>query len=967
MSSTEHELLCPVLIGRDGELTGLHHAMAEAGQSRGSVTFLMGEAGIGKSRLARELVDAARRDELPVLLGRATPSSSTVAFRPLVEALFSHFRDEDLPDVPELEPFRGSLSRLVPQWQREDASAESSIVLLAEAMVRLLRLIGRGGGCLLVLEDLHWADPETLSIVEYLCENLQSEPVLLLCTVRSEEPSSAVGLVDLLAARRAAVVANLRRLEPADAVAMACACIKAGELPSAVEALVTGSADGLPFFVEELLAGAVDAGVLVQEDSRWTVHGQVVPQLPRTFVDSVNRRLDSLGDGQVLVTAAVLGRRFEWSLLCEVTGEPEDVVLRALRAGVEAQLLVSDPTSPGSFQFRHALTVDAVVARLLPPEGAAIARKGLDAIEGAHPGLPGEWCDLGARLAERAGDARAATLLVESGRRSLAGGALASAEDALVRAYALTEEPQVRADLLETLCIVLASAGKVDATLEVGERLVTALHVVAAGFARIGLAHLRLASAAAGATRWEEAERHLARARRHIGKADDHPLAARVDVIAAEIAYGRGDLPRAEELARGALAQGQELELPDLVCEALGLIGRCARVTDPDLAEEMYLEAAAVAEQHGLKLLRARALFETGTIDFLRLRPPDRLLAARELASSMGALALVAQIDLHVAVSALFRFDNDRAIKAAREASSAARRLGMRDLFALPLMAEAAAHGREGRRDRMEELIAEALDSAGDEVGAAAVMWGHCRAELSLIDDQRERAVRELDTQMELLRALATSPPLPQRGLWALVRAVGDRDAEAACAEVRESGATALQLNLGLVRYAEAVNAGRSGRAEEAQDAVIEADGLLATVPWYHHLGRRLVAEAAIADNWGDPATWLRGAMAQFERHGQERLAASCRSLLRRAGSPVPRQRTESTSVVPVALRELGVTGREHEVLALLAEGLSNKEIAARLFLSPRTVERHIANLFVKTDLASRTALAAYAARIDRS
>jgi DNA-binding NarL/FixJ family response regulator len=90
-------------------------------------------------------------------------------------------------------------------------------------------------------------------------------------------------------------------------------------------------------------------------------------------------------------------------------------------------------------------------------------------------------------------------------------------------------------------------------------------------------------------------------------------------------------------------------------------------------------------------------------------------------------------------------------------------------------------------------------------------------------------------------------------------------------------------------------------------------------------------------------------------------LASAARSLLQKAGAPMPRRRQDDQ--VPPGLRELGVTRRELEVLTLLADGLANKEIAARLYMSPRTVERHIANLTTKTGLGTRSELIAFAAR----
>jgi DNA-binding CsgD family transcriptional regulator len=163
------------------------------------------------------------------------------------------------------------------------------------------------------------------------------------------------------------------------------------------------------------------------------------------------------------------------------------------------------------------------------------------------------------------------------------------------------------------------------------------------------------------------------------------------------------------------------------------------------------------------------------------------------------------------------------------------------------------------------------------------------------------------------------------------------------------------------LRYARAVLAGRAGNTDAAMELVADADRLLARSTWFGHLGRRLVAEAALTDGWPAPEAWLREALDVFDARGEERIASACRSLLRRAGVAVPRRRGDV--LVPAGLRAVGITGREVEVLRLLAEGLSNQAIAARLYLSPRTVERHIANLSTKTGVERRAQLVAYAAR----
>lgn len=158
--------------------------------------------------------------------------------------------------------------------------------------------------------------------------------------------------------------------------------------------------------------------------------------------------------------------------------------------------------------------------------------------------------------------------------------------------------------------------------------------------------------------------------------------------------------------------------------------------------------------------------------------------------------------------------------------------------------------------------------------------------------------------------------------------------------------------------------AGRAGRPAQAQAAVDEALRLAAPYPVARHLGLRLVSEAAMADGWGDPVGWLRAAEEHFHRTDVPAVAAACRRLLRRAGTR-PFQRRAGIEDVPAALRSHGVTPREYEVLGLLADRLSNREIADRLHLSARTVEKHVASLLAKTGRPDRIAVGRLAPKID--
>ncbi|HET9444154.1 MAG TPA: LuxR C-terminal-related transcriptional regulator, partial [Acidimicrobiales bacterium] len=368
-----------------------------------------------------------------------------------------------------------------------------------------------------------------------------------------------------------------------------------------------------------------------------------------------------------------------------------------------------------------------------------------------------------------------------------------------------------------------------------------------------------------------------------------------------------------------------------------------------------------IAVERGLTLWRIRALFEMGTLDLLAGRDVDRLLATREAAVAAGALAVAAQVDLHIAGWYAMRLDGRRALEAARRCGDAARRFGLEQLLAVSLVFEADAFARLGRRDDMEERLRQAFALRGDDPEVCAMAWAHVRARCSLISENRGRAVQELETAMRYFRRRPTAPAVVGKAYWALLRAVDGRDGEPALAELRASGAAANFLIRGYLHLAEAVLLGRAGHRSQAEDAFATGDRELAPIDWHRQFGRRLVAEAAIADGWGEPAAWLRQALPVFEDHGHDEIAATCRSLLRRAGAPVPRR--GGAPPTPTGLRSLGVTAREAEVLVLLADGLPNREIAARLYLSPRTVERHVANLTVKAGVRARSELIAFAAR----
>lgn len=941
-------VLCPELVGRADEVAALRARVERRAHGRGGVVVLEGEAGTGKTRLVREASAVAAEHAVPVLAGRAVPGAHPVPYRPLIEAFLGAFRSVPLPEAPELTGLGAQLGRLVPAWHTP--GVDESPLLLGEAVLRLLRRHGDGRGCLLVLEDLHWADAETLAVLDYLGDAAPGEPVLCLCT--SRPGGAAAETLERLERRDPASTIRLGALGAHDVDQMITACLRTPVAPAGLAAFVRAHGDGNPFLVEELLAGLVAAGSLRRADSGWTCDVELTPAVPASLRESVRRRVSGLGPDarRVVGAAALLGRRFDWELLPGIAEVDGRTAADALRTAVAEQILNVDGLG---FAFRHSLTREAVLDDLLPPDRRRLARRAWPAIERAHPDLPGAVCELAAELAEAAGDpASAAQRLVVSARRALAAAALTSAE-ATARRAVRTAGPEgpVALDAAEILVRVLVAAGKPIEARELGRGLAER------GSSARRRADLLVITARAALTAGDTraAERDVRTARSALAEAEDAALGARVDAVAAHVALDLGRIDEATALADAALAaaDGQ----PEVECEALEVRGRVAH--DSVASRPWFERAARVAARHGLAGWELRARHELALLswDAGDLAP---MRETRDLAARYGAWLTQAVMDLSLADVAFASFDRAGCLASARACADTSRRLGLATEPVAHLWL-AGAHALAGDDAAMEAAVDRALERDPDDPRILGDLYGRVLAVRAVVADDLGALPGLLDTSLEhARRANPQTSVFPGRGLWAVLHTADDDDLGAAArAEYTEAMA-----GLGMRVFdhggdaIEAVALGRAGDAAGAAALMESARAGMRDV-----LGRgvvlvqqMLVARAALRDGWGDPAVWLRECEAFFAAGGYDRTARRCRLLLAEAGAPVPR-RGRGASTVPASLRALGVTSREVDVLCLVAAGLSNREVGERLYLSSRTVERHLGNLFDRTGVRDRTAL----------
>ena len=905
---------CPVLVGRSHEVEVLAAALEAARAGSGEFVFVVGEAGIGKSRLVHEAISMAADRGLRVLRGRAVSGSGAAAFRPLTEAL-APFASE-ASSSGDLALWLPALGAILPPITSAEPVGVTAPVR-GEAVLQLLSMLCRDHGGLVVLEDLHWADPETVAVVEHLSDNIDRAPVLCVVTLRPETESGACELVVRVSSRRSAPVLQLERLNEAQVTAMVFSCAGDSD-PDVIERVVSLS-EGVPFLVEEML---------------------VTPGLPASFAEGVQARLAELPeqDRRVLVTAAAYGRHFDWRRLSVASGVGEGDVVDALDRGVEAQLLAVEGDG---FRFRHALTAEAVFQSVTPPRRKAYAAAALAALSDSRVEVAAEAREIAARVAERAGETqRAGRLHLSLGEDALGRGALQTAMLALKQAITFLPPGDEQDAARQRLLDALVDIGRVDDAVTVADELVARLPSD-----RASHVHMRLAAGAVIAARWDVAADHLAAARTLIDARAAPALHAELALRDGEVALGMGDPPRAEKWATIALELATRHGVGGIECAALQLLGRHARRSSLDAAEVWFRRALSAADAHNLAVWRLRAQHELGTIALLSRSEVDDLLQAQRLAESLGAMATAAILDIEIAAGYAGTDAFDAGTRHGEQAIRRGGELGLDLVVAWGWQHVAVIAALQGDDERADAARAAARVAAPNNRDIEGFLIGG-QLFAALAADELESALELASRMTEMLRGSQSAPPAHHRAAWPVLLALAGRpEAATAIEETDAAGISVVPGGRAWISLARAILLGRTD-GERAAALAVEADAELVHMPAWRSLARRLAAEAASNDGWQVPGGWLTEAEVTLRGLGFHRAADACRRL--RGAEP------ES---VPPAWVDLGITRRETDVLLLVAEGCSNREIAERLYLSVRTVEKHVESLLRKTLTNNRTQL----------
>jgi predicted ATPase len=392
------------LVGRAEELELLLRRWAQAQAGAGRVVLLTGEPGIGKSRLVAALEHSLRQAPHALVRIACSPHHRDSPLYPIIcqieraanfergdsatgrlEKLARLF-EADTAANPEVAVIADLLSISRPEWAPSELNARQRREMILSAVLRQFSRLRRDNTLLVVLEDLHWADPTTLDLLAALIERVEQLPMLLVVTSRPE-------LRVPWSARPQVTVQPLSLLHRREAGLLIRAVAGARDLPHELVDRIIVRADGVPLFIEELTKSVFESGLQSGDGTR---HSQPLPSelIPTTLQASLMARLDRLGSGkEVAQIGSVVGREFSFELLQGLWRSPLKRLEEALGELVQTGLATAFGQPPHSvYAFKHALVQDAAYASLLREQRrsihlrlAELLEKEKDRLDGALP------------------------------------------------------------------------------------------------------------------------------------------------------------------------------------------------------------------------------------------------------------------------------------------------------------------------------------------------------------------------------------------------------------------------------------------------------------------------------------------------------------------------------------------------------------------------------------------------------
>ncbi len=713
------QVLSPIVVGRDAELASLTAALAEATSGRPRTVLVSGEAGLGKTALLRRFREAATAGGARVLVGECSEVEARRPFGPFIDAL----SNASIPLPPDLSQGGPGAEPI----------GETERYRVHEGFAAQIIQAAREAPLVLAIEDLHWADEATYELVPYLARKLRDARVLLLATYRSDELHRLHPLNHVLAelARgRLADDVRLNKLSLEETGSVLRAAMGLNRPPTAAfRQAIWERTEGNPFFIEEILRALVEKGDLAYRDGAWRRTKDVADlAIPVSVRDAVQQRLLAMEPTarKVMQVAAVIGPRFEFDLLTEVSGLGEHQVLDAIKSAIDQQLVREDvDAADEAYAFRHALSRESVLAELLQRERRLLHRAVGEAIEKRTGG--------GARAEDLAYHFDQARDVPKAYRYHQAAAADAERAFAFARAVGHLER---------------------------------AAELASDDDPRLGELELRLAAAAFSAGDVARADRAAGEARAFYGERNDERGSGNAALQHSVYRWMLGDTGGAMDLARESVSRLEPLGSTGELAGAYGTVARLAMLAGDDRDAISFGERAlALARETGEREAEVHALITVGTTrgNIGEAAGLDIIRSAIALAERYG-FANAAQRGYQNLGATLLRHGSDADRRRVHEEAVAhARRHGMRPT--MQLNRELGFAFQDGDWDKALQIAEDEQDdtiwSAAREVQAAVIVAAREGPERALhrIEEPWRRLVAARDPQWVVMAVVAATVP----------------------------------------------------------------------------------------------------------------------------------------------------------------------------------------------------------------
>lgn len=981
-------LTSPVLVGRQHELQALHQFLSQVKAGRGQVVLIAGEAGIGKSRLLAEAKTFAEAQGFFSCLAACFQMHMGLPYAPLLELLQAgptSSPDSALPKA--LDSIIEALHQLLPgfapfiaQPEQIQVDPEQKRYRLYTALTTYFTHLAADHPLMLMVEDAHWCDESTLEFLFYLIRHCHAQPIIFLITYRSD----ALGLELkrwLADVEREPMTHELRLagLERAEVETMLRALL---DLHRPLHAdfldVVVRLTEGNVFFIEEILKSLISSGAIDPAIGVWDRTSLEELNVPRTIQAAVQQRVEQLSDDArtIVQFAAVMGRQFDFAVLQELTQHTESELFTLMKELITAQLIVEE--SADLFVFRHALTRQALYADLLARERKRLHQAVAQGIVRIYaPHLERYTADLAYHFYEAGDWELAAQYAAQAGHHAQSLYALRPAIGHFTRAIEAAQN-QDRPPLPE----LYRARGLAYEML---------------GEFKLALADLEVVLQVSEST-------------------EEHHLQWQT-LLDLGLLWSGQDYTQAGQYYQHAFEIARQIQAPFMLAQSLNRLGNWhLNVEHPLEAHWHHQEALTIFQQEqdqkgiaetfdllgmasylGGDLVQGTCYYEQAVEQFYTLNQREGLISSL---TTLTMRAATFQTDTLVSATATIteaQHDGESALRIARE-------IGHRSGETYALIMLGINLGSQGEYQRAFDLLERALALAEDMEHrqwetAALVALGGLHLEVLALDQaegllQRAMAIVGKVQSLHWLRNAVgfLASTYVQQGqlndamvllqahldLNTPVRTLGQRLMWRAYTELvlaQMNGALALQ----------SVERLRSATLHQTSDSVLPRlarlrGEALMLLEQYDGAEIELIRARDMATQQGaKPLLWrIHASLAQLyhrqSRHTEaQEQARITLTLVEALALQVPDAlrttfRSQGLTFLPQTLLPLQsesvkssryeLTSREREVATLIALGSTNRQIAAQLVVSERTVETHVRNILSKLHLTSRTQVA---------